>query len=494
MNFSSFSKRVLIPGVLLLASGAVALAMLPPRGGTVIEIGIGTQNGTTNTVTGGIVLQQLGLLEKHLPRTGKYRGVEYAISWQNSTSGPPITNGMMADNIQIGMMGDYPLLVNGATGQQTKNDTELVAIIAYNAYGGGNGIIVPKDSPAYELADLKGKKVSVPFGSAAHGMLLQALQSRGLPADFWDLSSQTPEIGSTNLQENRIDAHGDFVPFAELLPFRGIGRKVFDGAETKHPTFHGVVIRKDFGEKYPEVVVAYIKAMLEANDWVRKDPRTAAERVEAWTKIDKEVVYMFLGPGGVHTLDPAIKPEWVDALEVDYAVLRKLHLIGELSMPDWINDTYVRRAHQELGLDYEQQLKTFTGYAIEGHDPVCKVAVKSPTEAGQIWIEGGEIYAFSSAACTLAGIQRFTSEGKQIGAAYVIDRSLGIQLFADAAFYALGGPDPARPEVVPFLLKRDAEQYALRSGGKVASYAEASRAVAGHERASQSPSPEQERP
>ena len=94
---------------------------------------------------------------------------------------------MMANNIQIGMMGDYPLMVNGATGQATKNETQLVAIIAYNAVGGGNGIVVHKDSPFYELADLKGKNVSVPFGSAAHGMMLTSLQKRGLPPDFWNL-------------------------------------------------------------------------------------------------------------------------------------------------------------------------------------------------------------------------------------------------------------------------------------------------------------------
>ena len=214
-----------------------------------IEIGIGIQNTTTNTVTGGVVLKELGLLEKHLPKTGKYKDVTYSLSWQNATSGPPITNGMMANNIQIGMMGDYPLMVNGATGQATGNETQLVAIIAYNAQGSGNGIVVHKDSPYYDLADLKGKNVSVPFGSAAHGMMQRALEQKGLPPDFWNLVSQSPEIGSTNLQEKRIDAHADFVPFAELLPFRGFARKIYDGAETKTPTFHGVVVRKDFARK-----------------------------------------------------------------------------------------------------------------------------------------------------------------------------------------------------------------------------------------------------
>ena len=183
------------------------------RAQTSLEIGIGIQNTTTNTVTGGIVIQKLGLLDKYLPKTGKYKDMKYSVSWQNFTSGPPITNGMMANNIQIGMMGDYPLLVNGATGQATGNETQLVAILAYNEYGSGNGIVVNKDSPYFDLADLKGKTVSVPFGSAAHGMLLAALQRRGLPSDYWRLVSQSPEIGSTNIQEKRIDAHADFVPF-----------------------------------------------------------------------------------------------------------------------------------------------------------------------------------------------------------------------------------------------------------------------------------------
>ena len=237
----------------------------------VLEIGIGTQNTTTNTVTGGVVIKELGLFEKNLPKTGKYKDFQYKLNWQNATSGPPITNGMMANNIQIGMMGDYPLMVNGATGQNTNNPTQLIAIIAYNAHGGGNGIVVHKDSPFYELADLKGKNVSVPFGSAAHGMMLTSLQKKGLPPDFWSLVSQSPEVGTTNLQEKRIDAHGDFVPFAVLLPFKGFARKIYDGAETKVPTFHGVTVRKDFAEKYPEIVHAYLKSLIEANEVPAED-------------------------------------------------------------------------------------------------------------------------------------------------------------------------------------------------------------------------------
>lgn len=476
MRSPRLSRRP-IGAITILVAGSLAMASDALRAETTLDIGIGTQNTTTNTVTGGVVLKELGLLEKHLPRTGKYKDFKYNLSWQNATSGPPITNGMMANNIQIGMMGDFPLLVNGATGQATKNESQLISVIAYNAHGGGNGIVVPKDSPYYELADLKGKKVSVPFGSAAHGMMLQALQSNGHGADFWNLVSQSPEIGSTNIQEKRIDAHGDFVPFAELLPFRGYARKIYDGVETRQPTFHGVVARKDFAEKYPEIVVAYVKAMMEANDWVRKNPKQAAEKIQEWTKIEKEVVYMFLGPGGVHTLDPTIKPRWIDALKTDFGVLQKLNMIKDLNIPAWVNDTYVRQAYKDLGLNYDQQLASYASYVVKGNDPVCKTAVTKPAEAGEIWITGGDIIPFSSPACTLAGVKKYTAEGKKMGAVYLFDRALGIKLFADAAFFTVGGKDPKKPEVVPFLLKRDAEQHARKTGGKVATYAEALDAI-----------------
>jgi NitT/TauT family transport system substrate-binding protein len=465
-----------VPGFIpLVVAATVALAPGQLCAET-LEIGIGTQNTTTNTVTGGVVIKELGLFEKHLPKTGKYKDFQYKLSWQNATSGPPITNGMMANNIQIGMMGDYPLMVNGATGQATNNPTQLIAIIAYNAVGGGNGIVVHKDSPFYELADLKGKNVSVPFGSAAHGMMLTSLQKRGLPPDFWSLVSQSPEVGTTNLQEKRIDAHGDFVPFAELLPFKGFARKIYDGAETKVPTFHGVTVRKDFAEKYPEIVTAYLKALIEANDWLRKNPKEGVTKIEEWTKISKEVVYIFLGPGGVHTLDPTIKKLQVDAVGANYAILQKLNMIKPLDIGAWVNDSYIRQTYKELGLDYDKQLAAFDTYNVSGTDPVCNKPVNDPKGTGEVWIQGGDILPFASPVCTLLGVKKYTAEGKKFNAVYLVDHELGIKVFADAAFYAIK-PDAKNPDVVPFLLKKDAEAYAAKNGGKLATYTEALSAI-----------------
>ncbi|MCP2936521.1 hypothetical protein NK983_27950, partial [Salmonella enterica subsp. enterica serovar Typhimurium] len=86
------TTRALLLGAALGCCATGALA-------EVVTVGIGTQNTTTNTVTGGIVIKELGLLEKHLPKTGKYKDIQFKFEWQNFTSGPPVTNGMVANTL-----------------------------------------------------------------------------------------------------------------------------------------------------------------------------------------------------------------------------------------------------------------------------------------------------------------------------------------------------------------------------------------------------------
>ncbi|BAE50664.1 ABC transporter substrate-binding protein [Paramagnetospirillum magneticum] len=459
-----------------LLTGAAILALTAPaQAGQTLTIGIGTQDTTTNTVTAGAVIRELKLLDKYLPKTGKYADITVKLDWQNFTSGPPVTNGMMAGKLQFGAMGDYPLVVNGYTFQSNPDaKSQLISVAAYNINGSGNGLVVHKDSPYYELSDLKGKVVSVPFGSAAHGMLLKTMQDKGWGADYWKLVSQSPEVGATNLQEKKIDAHADFVPFAELLPFRGFARKIYDGVESGAATWHGVVVRTDFAEKYPEIVVAYLKAQIEAEQWIKADPKRAAEQIAKWTGIDKEVVYIFLGPGGIMTVDPTIKPALVADAADDARVLQKLDRIKDFDVAKWVNDSYIRKAYAELGLNYEGQLSSLTNYEVRGHDSFCKTAIAEPRKAGQIWIENGDIAAYSSPKCTLAAFNDLKRKGQKVKVAYLYDTTLGIKLFADQAFYAI---PPKGGDATPFLVKKDAEAHAARIGGKVAGFDEALVAV-----------------
>jgi NitT/TauT family transport system substrate-binding protein len=210
---------------------------------------------------------------------------------------------------------------------------------------------------------------------------------------------------------------------------------------------------------------------------VRNHPQEAAEKIQAWTKVDKEVAYIFLGPGGIDTLDPTIKPRWIAALKTDYAVLKKLNMVKELDIDKWVNDSFVREAFKETGRNYGAQVASFSNYQIQGTDGICNAPVSDPLRAGQIWIHGGPVVPFSSTACTLQGVNQLHAQGKKVDAVYLTDTALGIKVFADDAFYTVSSADPKRPDITPYLLRRDAEASAKKLAGKVVSYADALNAV-----------------
>ncbi|MFL1482525.1 ABC transporter substrate-binding protein [Marinobacter sp. LN3S78] len=413
-----------------------------------IRVGIGHQSMVTNTIPGGIILEKLELLEKHLPTTGQYEDVDYEIIYRDYDSGPPITNQMLAGKLDFGVMGDYPLIVNGAKFQETgKQETRFIAVTGYNLRGTGNGIVVPIDSDAQSLADLEGKQLSVPVGSAAWGMTLKALSEAGL-SDKVQIVNQSPPVGAANIEAGRIDAHADFCPWSEIMEYRATGRKIYDGSEAEIPTFHGTVVRKDFADQYPEVVEGYLTATLEAQKWIQDDPMNAAVQVSEWTGVEKEVLYLYFSEGGITTFEASVKQEWIDALEYDHALLQREVGIPDLAFDRWIDDSYLRNAYATMDMDYEALVGT-----------VVDTQPNNPDFApAEIWFADKGIVTYDSVADMLAAQ---ADAGEAINATYVYDNLTGLKLFGKAA-YLVKGTDG---EVVAFLKKADSDNYIAENGG-----------------------------
>jgi len=420
-----------------------------------IRIAIGHQSMCTDTYTAGIVVKELKLLEKHLPTTGKYADVTYKISWSDYSSGGPITNQMMANKLNFGVMGDYPLIVNGAKFQETDSlRTKYIAGTGYNLKGSGNAIVVPVDSDIYSIEQLKGKEVSVPVGSAAWGMLLKGMQDNGFSGKDYMLKNQSPAVGAANIAAGKIDAHADFCPWSELMEFRGTGRKIYDGSETGVPYLHGVVVREDFADKYPEVATAFVKAVYEAGDWIREDPIRAVDSIEKWTGVEKEVLYIYFSEGGHLTLDPTIKSEWVDALAFNHGVLVQEKSIPPLDFNEWITEEYVEAAYQDLGKDYQKEKASMVDAAIDNAD--------RPME---IWHSREGISAHKTIAEFLAAVEVFRKTGAKLNATYVYDKETGLKLFGKTAFYV-----KTKKGFSTFLRKPDADDFASKNSGMVFDY------------------------
>lgn len=439
------------------AAGLLLIAPASARAET-INIAIGHQSMTTATYPPGVIAEHLNLIQKYLPHSGKYENVTYNLAWKDYASGPPITNMMLADKLEFGSMGDYPIVTNGAMFQQTRDERSIFfAVTGYNYRGSGEGIVVPLHSPIQSIQDLKGKSMSVPVGSDSWGMLLKALQDNHLTGTI-EIANQSPAVGAANIAANKILAHADFDPWPELMEFRGTARKIYDGSETGIPFLDGIVVRKEFADEYPEVVVAMCKAIIAADKWVQENPVEASIDLEKWTGIPREVQYLYLSKGGILTLDPTIKKPLVDALKYDHGIVAKLKGVPPLDFSKWIDDRYIREAYKELGMDYDKAVATI-------NDPKITNMSLPP----EIWVTAQGVRDYPSVGAMLNAVAALKKTGTKINATYVYDSVIGVKLFGDTAYYGTG----ANGIVKAFMLKPDAQAFAEQGGGKVVTFAEA---------------------
>ncbi len=82
------------------------------------------------------------------------------------------------------------------------------------------------------------------------------------------------------------------------------------------PGFYGVVVSQSFANKYPEVIVSYLQALMAAQNWLAITP-SAFTLVSKWTKVKPVILDNILGSSFVEqtsslfTNDWQIRPDWL---------------------------------------------------------------------------------------------------------------------------------------------------------------------------------------
>ncbi|MEM5338333.1 ABC transporter substrate-binding protein [Paraburkholderia azotifigens] len=437
-----------------------------------IRVAIGTQDTTINCATGGLLIRELHLLDKYLPHTGKYKDATYEVQWKDFTSGAPITNEMVAGKLDFGTMADFPGSLNGAAFQKAGRKSIFITVLSGSVDGSGNGIVVPENSPLHSIADLKGKTISVPFASTSHGMLLRAIKAQGWNPDTdVNIITQAPEVAGSALKANKIDAHADFVPFADLFPYRGIARKIYDGAQSHAPTYHGALVDAAYAQKYPEVVVAYLRAAIEANQLIAQDPEKYSLLIQKTTGIEAPVDYLYHGPLGIQTRDLTWKPEYRQATATAIDTLKLLKKTDvDLDVNTFIDDRYIREAFKESGLDYNAALKNYAKQPLAANDAATGKPIRDFNDVTQVWLESEtKVRNYASPAEGFAALGKIEQSGGKTRAVFVHDHASGLKLFANQAWYV----KDAHGAITAFLLKAGADGYAQQVSGSVVDYAAA---------------------
>jgi NitT/TauT family transport system substrate-binding protein len=404
-----------------------------------VKVVVGYQSKTINTVTAGTLLRAQGYFERRLDDISKRTGTKFHVVWEDYDTGAPITAQMVAEKIDIGSMGDYPMLINGSKTQANpRAATEVVSVTGYNAKGALNMVVVEPNSPSTVLADLAGKKISASVGSAGHGTLVRALSNAGInPSTGVEVLNQQPQVGASALQSGQAQALSQFVAWPGLLVYQGKAKLLYDGAELNYPTLHGVVVRRSYAAAHPDVLDAFLQAQLDATDFLNTKPLEAARIVAESSGLPQEVVYLYNGPGGT-TFDTALKPSLVDALKNDVPYLKSIGDFADLDVPNFVRDGPLRAAFSARKLDYRAALQA-----------------SSPAGGSELWLDGSDTTQLvATPNALLKAVRDATDRGSRVRAAYVPDSEFGTRWFADKSVWVHDGAD-----YLPFDTAAGARRY-----------------------------------
>lgn len=232
----------------------------------------------------GMINQEKAFWKKYLPAGSE-------VTFSHPIQGGIVTNELIAEKSMIGHNGDAPGLI--ATFQRERADIRAIGLIGsspsgYHCYQ----VLVRKDAPEFTsskeaLKWLDGKKVATPKGSCSDRFFQYVLAKEGIkPAEYLNLS-----IGviTTNLRTGQIDGACTWDPqgaAVSTIAGEGSARVVATGEPWGERDSGTIVCRKDFIDRNPDIVKAWLKSEIEAQLWYC-DPRNHREVLEIAQKYVK---------------------------------------------------------------------------------------------------------------------------------------------------------------------------------------------------------------
>jgi aliphatic sulfonates family ABC transporter substrate-binding protein len=193
-------------------------------------------------------------------------------------AGPPENAAMAAGELQIASAGMGPAIIAAARLPAT-----LVGITILDQ----TAILVPKDSTAKSMSDLRGKRVAFPGeGTQQYPLLLKALADAGMKHTDVQLFKTDGSQIPTLLQQKSVDAGITWDPHISNALAAGHSRVLLNSDKIMpikggHYVGNGEYVHNDFMAKHPEIVQDLVNANVKAIDFILKSPEQAAKM---WSK------------------------------------------------------------------------------------------------------------------------------------------------------------------------------------------------------------------
>lgn len=227
---------------------------------------------------------QKGGTESLLRVAGELDNVPYTVQFSTFTSGPPQVEAATAGKIDFAVTGNTPPVFGAAAGAKIR------VVSAYSNEAGGDQILIPADSPAHSVADLRGKKVVVGKGSSAHGHLLLQLQKAGLTVKDIQLVFLQPADAFTALSQGQADAWAIWDPYTALAQNQLKVRTLVTAQGVTNGYGFGIASVAALQDaKRNSALADFVQRVARASRWAKDHPDVWYQKYAAAIGIDPQV-------------------------------------------------------------------------------------------------------------------------------------------------------------------------------------------------------------
>lgn len=304
----------------------------------------------------GVIIKKRELWRKYLPKGSQ-------VVWDEQVVGPPIVANLLANKYQLGYMGDMPALV--ATTKRSVADIRIVECNLFSPTGQMCDVMVARaDAPKFAnykeaVSWLNGKTIGISGkGSCGDRFVTTMMEREHIQANVEYLD---PTIILTSLRTGKIDAAQTFQPHVAQIVDEGIGRVIATGNDFQNQDADFLLMRKDFIDQYPAAALGWIKADIEALQFILLHPyetvKYLAEELPGYTtKQLWMAIYASLpaasGAGAINTLAQVdFPPEVMQFIASGFQFLYKDNILTSATpLPGAIYTDLVKQAVKEMGV------------------------------------------------------------------------------------------------------------------------------------------------
>jgi taurine transport system substrate-binding protein len=201
-------------------------------------------------------------------------------------AGSEVISAMAGGSLDMCNLGSSPMVVGYANGVQAS----LVYI--YKNIIDSEALVVQNGAGIKTLADLKGKRVGLPFNTSVHFAALAAMKTAGLGVNDVKLINMRADTIVSAWQRREIDASYIWIPIIPQI-VADSGSVLFKTGDLNAHNlvmFDAFLVRDEFKKKNPELVLAFLKDFEQLAATFKANPKEVVETMTRFLNVDEAAV------------------------------------------------------------------------------------------------------------------------------------------------------------------------------------------------------------